>query len=645
MIDKKREDKLTYERTFDYIQQGIKAGGHTPVYKMHKYFARRPHNVFNKLVEHYSNEGDVVLDTFLGGGVSLFEGLSQGRKVVGSDINPLAIFVSRTQATSVDVDEYLKYIAEIRDSVHQYASDFFITHDRNSDKMMPVRWYEHTYLAKCPSCESITPLSNERKKKVEDKFFNGWYQCKKCNSDIKSVDSDRVGTELVSVTYKITTRETQETVLPDNFDINLSKKFDEEFSSMLSEKDLWVPEMDIPAEWDRQKEDCLHRKGVLTFKDFFTKRTALVMAYFLKQVKAYKGKVSKEVYDLLVLTFSATLRYTNNLTISTNSWQDGRPVAWAKHAYWISNQFVEVNPIEYIDKRVKAISSGLKFQKTRFTNSKEVSSFEELREGKGNFLLFNKSSADLQIPDQSVDLVLTDPPYGSNVQYGELSAFWLAWIADELEVESEKVLDLSGEILVQRKVTETSKTHDFYYNGLREVFSECFRVLKPGRPLVFTFNNKDTKVWLAVIKAAIEAGFVLEEEGVHYQDPIENYKNTAHTRYAGSLHGDFIYTFLRPKTANFKYNELFTDELAMDFKESIKKEILLTVNENERATTNDIFINVLRSIIPKLAILALTDSNFDSIGKLVSDKTIQSLIESVCEFDNNSYFWRQKKET
>src|SRR5690554_3388385 len=41
------------------IQSSVKAKRHTPQYTMHKYFARRPYNVFNNLISHYSNEGDI----------------------------------------------------------------------------------------------------------------------------------------------------------------------------------------------------------------------------------------------------------------------------------------------------------------------------------------------------------------------------------------------------------------------------------------------------------------------------------------------------------------------------------------------------------------------------------------------------------
>ena len=48
--------------------------------------------------------------------------------------------------------------------------------------------------------------------------------------------------------------------------------------------------------------------------------------------------------------------------------------------------------------------------------------------GENRAAIIPRSSADLSaIPDRSVDLILTDPPYFDNLSYSELSDFYLAW--------------------------------------------------------------------------------------------------------------------------------------------------------------------------------------------------------------------------
>ncbi|MCR5018935.1 MAG: site-specific DNA-methyltransferase, partial [Bacteroidales bacterium] len=46
----------------------VVAEAHTPPYKIHKYFARRPHNVFSELISSFTDENDIVVDPFCGGG-------------------------------------------------------------------------------------------------------------------------------------------------------------------------------------------------------------------------------------------------------------------------------------------------------------------------------------------------------------------------------------------------------------------------------------------------------------------------------------------------------------------------------------------------------------------------------------------------
>ena len=110
------------------------------------------------------------------------------------------------------------------------------------------------------------------------------------------------------------------------------------------------------------------------------------------------------------------------------------------------------------------------------------------------------SSKHINLPDNSVNAVITDPPYGSNVQYGELSSFWIVWLQDELPYVQNPT-NLEHEVLTHRK-TKTEgyvKSLEDYYEGLHHIFKECFRILKEGAPLVFTFNNKNLHTWYAVI--------------------------------------------------------------------------------------------------------------------------------------------------
>ncbi len=64
-------------------------------YGVHPYFTRRPFNVVRRYIEHYSREGDHVLDPFGGSGVTAIEAFLSNRTGIQNDINPLANFIAR----------------------------------------------------------------------------------------------------------------------------------------------------------------------------------------------------------------------------------------------------------------------------------------------------------------------------------------------------------------------------------------------------------------------------------------------------------------------------------------------------------------------------------------------------------------------
>ena len=71
----------------------VKALPHNAPYKIHRYFARRPWNAFDAMIEALTNPGDVVLDPFAGGGTTIYESAKLGRAAIGCDINPLSNFI------------------------------------------------------------------------------------------------------------------------------------------------------------------------------------------------------------------------------------------------------------------------------------------------------------------------------------------------------------------------------------------------------------------------------------------------------------------------------------------------------------------------------------------------------------------------
>ena len=116
--------------------------------------------------------------------------------------------------------------------------------------------------------------------------------------------------------------------------------------------------------------------------------------------------------------------------------------------------------------------------------------------------VFQHSATDLDcLPDGSVDMVFMDPPFGSNIFYADSSLLWESWLGNLTEE--------SGEIVVNkhRSAATGGKTLDDYSALMKDAFTHAARVLKPGGRAVLAFSNSDDRVWHAVQKALMDAGF------------------------------------------------------------------------------------------------------------------------------------------
>jgi hypothetical protein len=126
-IQKQSASEGTKAKPIKPIVAPVLAEAHTPVYKMHRYFARRPHNVFEYLIKHYSNPGEIVLDPFCGGGVTVVESLRARRKVIGVDLNPMATFIARTEALPVDVSKLRDAFDAVEEAVRAEIESLYHT--------------------------------------------------------------------------------------------------------------------------------------------------------------------------------------------------------------------------------------------------------------------------------------------------------------------------------------------------------------------------------------------------------------------------------------------------------------------------------------------------------------------------------------
>ncbi len=104
------------------------------------------------------------------------------------------------------------------------------------------------------------------------------------------------------------------------------------------------------------------------------------------------------------------------------------------------------------------------------------------------------SSSRIILPDQSADVIWTDPPYHDDVQYDQLSIPLRAWAG------------LPSGLLTESAVARTVRDKG-YRISLTQVFRECRRVLKPDGHLLLSYANREPKAWIALFASLHDAGF------------------------------------------------------------------------------------------------------------------------------------------
>src|SRR3990167_571340 len=85
----------TKKPEFNHLNRQIPPEAHTPMYNFHKYWSRKTWNVVGEFISNYSPVGGIVFDPFGGSGVTAMEALKIGRKVIISDLNPIASEITR----------------------------------------------------------------------------------------------------------------------------------------------------------------------------------------------------------------------------------------------------------------------------------------------------------------------------------------------------------------------------------------------------------------------------------------------------------------------------------------------------------------------------------------------------------------------
>ncbi len=126
------------------------------------------------------------------------------------------------------------------------------------------------------------------------------------------------------------------------------------------------------------------------------------------------------------------------------------------------------------------------------------------------------SAAAHPLPDDAAAALVTDPPYYDAVPYAYLSDFFYVWMRRTLPTVHPALFRAPGvpkeaEIVVDRphQLSRSTKDIAFYERELTRAFAEGRRVLAPAGVGTIVFASKTTASWEAILKAVIDAGFLI----------------------------------------------------------------------------------------------------------------------------------------
>ena len=496
------------EETDDYHREPFAAdvseGKNDPIYNAHSYHTKVPHKAIMRYILYYTNPGDIVFDGFCGTGMTgvaaqmcgnpdiefkqkieeEMPGIEWGeRKSILNDLSPAATFIAYNYNTPVDVEMFREEAEQILKKVEKECGWMYETQHVIDGKTQldldrkPIKGHiNYTVWSDvfiCPTCSNemvFWDIAVDKKRgKVLDVFT-----CPHCNSSLKKRDcqralethfDNRLGRTVtmakqvpVLINYSIGKKRFEKT--PDEYDLALIKK---------------IEAMDIPYWYptDRMCEGRESRRndrfGITHVHQFYTKRNLHILSYLWNSAK---GSVKFLISSFITRNAMKTNRYFVGKYSPSGS--IGRPLTGT---LYIPSEQVEQSPFNLIKSKIKYFGWDVKYN-----------------------IVTCQSSTNLPIPNNSVDYIFIDPPFGGNMMYSELNFLSESWL---------KIFTSNTKEAIENKTQGKSlKEYQFL---MTDCFKNFYRKLKPGRWMTVEFHNSKNSVWNAIQEALMRAGFIIAD--------------------------------------------------------------------------------------------------------------------------------------
>jgi putative DNA methylase len=500
-----------------------------------------------------------LFDPFMGSGVTVGEALKLGCRAVGRDINPVAYLACRAAFSRYSHANVLRVYQNMEKTLAPKLLSYFNTKTSSGEDAI-VLYYFLVKVVPCPSCgktidlfkrrifsENAVPGKDPSARSVcpacggiASTFYNAEHvlcphcslsynpqegnvsgpnvQCGFCRTSFRLVDAMKSIREPLGFrryAKMILTKEGQKRYETLNeFDLELEKQVAAEFVAIANT----FPKVPIEPGYNT---DQMLKHNYRFWHQLFSDRQLVCISHMVNTIRAIDDPDLRLLFACL---FSGVLEF-NNLFTSFK----GEGTGAVRHMFAHHVLKPEMMPLEaniwgtskssgafsgLFHSRVeralayKANPTELKVNSSKATTVGGINhpldvhiagNFAEFISHPNSVYLSCGDSSCVDIPDKSVDLVVTDPPFFDNVHYSQLADFFYYWLR--------QTLDLSDGVTTRSAAEVQDTDSERFTAKLTSVFAECARVLRDDGLFIFTYHHSRHEGWTAVHRAIRHSGF------------------------------------------------------------------------------------------------------------------------------------------
>lgn len=258
---------------------------------------------------------------------------------------------------------------------------------------------------------------------------------------------------------------------------------------------------------------------------------------------------------------------------------------------WIpKTDCVEKNVVDLLEKKVKKFSSTISFLSETY---KDRTEYKLLHKGSQHI---NKED----IKDNTVQLIITDPPYLGQVAYSEYMQLYKPFLDLSFDIDDE---------IVVSSAPSRNKGEAEYFELLDQVFSICSDKLKIDGYFCMYFHDSNLDVWNRLITSL--SNHQLQYLGQAHIAKSNTLKNIISPK--KSLNGDCILFF--KKTAAPVYRQEGTETIE-EIEKNIVRQARFLVRQNKVLSTPELYDKGLMEVLIQNGWLTTLSQKYKSLVEL-----------------------------